>query len=71
MHAGTDKLERELMRGSRDCELVSKANWKGVRNGVAELRIDYGRGYRLYVGEDGTDLVLLLCGGTKAVKPLI
>ena len=32
---------------------------------VAELRIDYGPGYRLYYSRDGRDLVVLLTGGTK------
>jgi putative addiction module killer protein len=29
------------------------------------LRIDYGPGYRIYFGNDGKVLVILLCGGTK------
>jgi putative addiction module killer protein len=36
-----------------------------VRDGVHELRIDYGPGYRIYFGNDGKVLVILLCGGTK------
>ena len=38
---------------------------KRLEGGVAELRIDYGPGYRLYYGRDGRDLVVLLTGGTK------
>ncbi|MCI5113482.1 MAG: hypothetical protein D3913_02175 [Candidatus Electrothrix sp. LOE1_4_5] len=33
--------------------------------GVSELRIDYGPGYRVYFGKSGAVVVLLLCGGTK------
>jgi putative addiction module killer protein len=29
------------------------------------LRIDYGPGYRIYFGNDGKVLIILLCGGTK------
>ena len=42
-----------------------KGDWKGVGEGVQELRIDFGPGYRLYIGQDGTQLFLLLCGGDK------
>lgn len=38
---------------------------KALGEGVAELRIDYGPGYRVYFGQDGETLVILLCGGTK------
>lgn len=34
-----------------------------VGNGISELRIDYGPGYRVYYLQDGQRLVLLLCGG--------
>ena len=38
---------------------------KGVGSGVYECRIDWGPGYRVYLGKDGDTLVILLCGGTK------
>ena len=39
---------------------------KPLRDGVQELRIDYGQGYRVYLSRQGPILVLLLCGGDKA-----
>ena len=39
---------------------------KGVGAGVAEYRIDFGPGYRIYFGRDGATLIVLLGGGTKA-----
>ena len=39
---------------------------KPLRDGVQELRIDYGPGYRVYLSRQGPILVLLLCGGNKA-----
>ena len=38
---------------------------KPVRDGVQELRIDYGPGYRVYLSRQGPVLVLLLCGSDK------
>ncbi|MFO1476376.1 MAG: type II toxin-antitoxin system RelE/ParE family toxin [Verrucomicrobiota bacterium] len=38
---------------------------KWLRDGVFELRIDFGPGYRVYFGRDGRTLIVLLCAGTK------
>jgi len=41
------------------------SNVKGVGSGVLEYKIDFGPGYRIYIGKDGDCLVILLGGGTK------
>ena len=41
------------------------SNAKALGEGVAELRINRGSGYRVYFGWDGKVLVILLGGGTK------
>ncbi len=41
-------------------------NFKSLGQGVFELKIDYGPGYRLYFGRKSSQLVLLLCGGDKS-----
>jgi len=46
-------------------ELDNFGDHKFCRDGVWELRIDHGPGYRVYYGMDGEQIVLLLCGGDK------
>ncbi len=38
---------------------------ESVGGGVRELKFDYGPGYRVYFGQGGPEMVLLLCGGDK------
>jgi putative addiction module killer protein len=41
------------------------SDYKVVDDGVCELRIDFGAGYRVYFGQEGKTIVILLCGGDK------
>jgi putative addiction module killer protein len=40
-----------------------------LTNGVCELKIDYGPGYRVYYTERGGELIVLLAGGDKSTQP--
>ena len=41
---------------------------KALGDGVWEARVDFGPGYRIYFGQVGSVVVILLCGGDKATQ---
>lgn len=49
----------------RRLSLGNPGDVKPVGNGVSEMRIDYGPGYRVYFVRRGDTVVVLLCGGDK------
>lgn len=56
------KIDTRLRRVS----VGNLGDYRSVGEGVFELRIDYGPGYRVYFGQIGLTIVLLLLGGDKS-----
>jgi putative addiction module killer protein len=69
------------LRGLRDVRAIARiqlridrlalgnpGDVKPVGNGISELRVDYGPGYRVYFAQRGKTIVVLLCGGDKRTQ---
>ena len=63
----TERAWQGLLRIGR-IRVGNLGDWRSVGNGVAELKIDCGPGYRVYFGQLGERVVLLLCGGDKRTQ---
>ncbi len=59
--ARIEKRVNRLLQGN-------PGDYKSVGNAVYEMRIDFGPGYRLYFAFAERQIVLLLCGGSKATQ---
>ena len=58
-------------KSAKRLERVSNGNLgdcRSVGEGVSELKIDFGPGDRVYFGQVGAIIVILLCGGDKSTQ---
>lgn len=57
-----------IIRRLNRLEQGNFGDFKPLRDGVHELRIDVGPGYRVYYARSGKTVMLLLCGGSKRTQ---
>lgn len=63
-----DRARQKIQARMARVRLGNLGHCRSVGNGVQELKIDYGPGYRVYFGQDGQSLIILLCGGDKSTQ---
>jgi putative addiction module killer protein len=63
-----EKARARIQIRIRRLSLGNFGDVKPVGEGVSELRVDYGPGYRVYLQQQGNLLVLLLAGGSKRTQ---
>jgi putative addiction module killer protein len=52
-------------RHIRRLEVGNFGSVKALQEGVSELKMDFGPGYRVYFGREGKTIIILLGGGSK------
>jgi putative addiction module killer protein len=67
LHRLKDAVARIVAR-IRRMEMGNPGDAKNVGQGVMEMRITYGPGYRVYYAHRGAMIVILLCGGDKRTQ---
>ncbi|MFM9863586.1 MAG: type II toxin-antitoxin system RelE/ParE family toxin [Micropepsaceae bacterium] len=63
-----ERARAKVLVRIRRLSLGNFGDVKPVGEGVSELRIDNGPGYRLYFVRRGTAVIVLLCGGDKRTQ---
>lgn len=64
-----DGMVRSRIRARVDrLSLGNPGDYKSLGEGVCELRLDFGPGFRIYYAQIKTIVVLLLCGGDKSTQ---
>jgi len=67
MRALKDKTARSIINARiRRLSLGNKGDTSSIGDGISELRVDYGPGYRVYYTQVRGKIIILLCGGDKS-----
>ena len=59
-----DRIHRRIERLAEG----NPGDVKPAGEGISEMRIDYGTGYRVYFKDIGREIIILLCGGDKTTQ---
>jgi putative addiction module killer protein len=60
------RAQAQIVRRIERAQAGNLGDIKALGEGVSEMRIHYGAGYRLYLAQRRERLVILLCGGDKS-----
>jgi putative addiction module killer protein len=62
------QAQKNILRRLNRLALGNFGDCKPCRDGIWEIRVDTGQGYRLYYALYANQLVVLLCGGDKSTQ---
>jgi len=63
-----DRAVARISTRIRRLAMGNPGDVKPVGEGISEMRIDYGAGYRVYFKDTGREIIILLCGGDKTTQ---
>ena len=62
------RAQYRILTRIRRLAMGNPGDVKSAGEGISEMRIDYGPGYRVYYKDLGKEIIILLCGGDKRTQ---
>jgi len=63
-----NRAQYRILTRIRRLAIGNPGDVKSVGEGISEMRIHYGPGYRVYYKDTGKEIIILLCGGDKRTQ---